>query len=487
MNRACFSESTNLHQNIDMRAPSDLLKSNYLRMKKTFSVFIISLLVLSVSAQEKPAATPEKKVKTGWKFGGALPAVTFDSDLGFQYGALAEFFNYGDGSKYPGFFDHTYTEVSRFTKGSGIYRFMYESNHLIPGVESISDLSYLPDKANNFFGYNGYESVYNKDWMDNSLATPPYRTRMFYRFERNQFRFKNDFQGKLAGDHLKWSVGFAFQDFTISSVDINKLNQGKKDKLPSIDAEPGLFERYQALGLIDANEANGGWINTLKGGFTWDSRDNRPNPMKGLWDEIGIEVAPKFMGNDWGFSRFYITHRQYFTLIEKNLSLVYRLGFQTTLSGHVPFFYQSQVITSRLTGANSEGLGGSKTLRGVQRNRVIGDGFFMGNVELRWKPVYFKFLKQDCYLGLNGFYDFGRVIKNIDMPSDLESRFTTLYGTSETYSDYFKPGTEKFHMSAGTSIMLAMNQNFVIAIDIGKALNEQDGNIGFSIGLNYLF
>ena len=344
-------------------------------MKKTFLVFLISMLVLSVSAQEK-------KVKTGWKFGGALPAITYDSDLGFEYGALAEFFNYGDGSKYPDFLDHTYTEISRYTKGSGIYRFMYESNHLIPGVESISDLSYLPDKANNFFGFNGYESVYNKDWMDDKLASVqdggPYRTRMFYRFERNLFRFKNDFQGKLSGDHFKWSAGFAFQDFTISSVDINKLNKGKKVKLPTIDAEPGLFERYQVLGLINANEANGGWVNTLKAGLTWDSRDNRPNPMKGLWTEIGIEVAPKFMGNDWGFSRFYITHRQYFTLIEKNLSLVYRLGYQSTLSGHVPFFYQTQVITSRLTGALSEGLGGSKTLRGVLRNRVVGDGFLWG-------------------------------------------------------------------------------------------------------------
>jgi outer membrane protein assembly factor BamA len=456
-------------------------------MKKTFLVFLISMLVLSVSAQEK-------KIKTGWKFGGALPATTYDSDLGFQYGALAEFFNYGDGSKYPGWFDHTYTEISRYTKGSGIYRFMYESNHLIPGVESVSDLSYLPDKANNFFGFNGYESVYNKDWMDDKLPSAldggPYRTRMFYRFERNLFRFKNDFQGKLSGDHLKWSAGFAFEDFTISSVDINKLNKGKKVKLPTVEAEPGLFERYQALGLINANEANGGWVNTLKAGLTWDSRDNRPNPMKGLWTEIGIEVAPKFMGNDWGFSRLYITHRQYFTLIEKNLSLVYRLGYQSTLSGYVPFFYQTQVITSRLTGALSEGLGGSKTLRGVQRNRVVGDGFFMGNIELRWKPLYFKFLKQDCYLGLNGFYDFGRVTKNIKLHDDLETRFNNLYnsdGQTENFSDYFKPGTEKFHMSAGLSVMLVMNQNFVVAIDCGKAFNEQDGNIGFSIGLNYLF
>lgn len=440
------------------------------------------MLVLTVSAQEK-------KVKTGWKFGGALPVVTFDSDLGFQYGALVEFFNYGDGSTYPDYFDHTYTEISHFTKGSGIYRFMYESNHLIPGVHMTTDLSYLPDQANHFYGFNGYESVFNKMWMDDKLDDPSYRTRMFYRFERNQFRFKNDFQGKLSGEHIKWSAGFAFQNFAISSVDIDKLNKGKDvaKQLPSVTAEPGLFERYQDLNLIDANQADGGWVNTVKLGLMWDSRDNRPNPMKGLWTEAGVEIAPKFMGNDWGFSKFYAIHRQYFTLIENDLSFVYRLSYQSTLTGDVPFFYQSQVITSMLTGATNEGLGGSSTLRGVLRNRVIGDAFFLGNVELRWKPVYFKFLKQECYLGLNAFYDFGRVTKNISLPGNLETEFDLLYDGSENFNDFFKPDTEKFHMSAGTSIMLAMNQNFVIAVDIGKAFNEQDGNIGFSIGLNYLF
>ena len=450
-------------------------------MKKTLFVFLISIFVLSLSAQGK-------KVKTGWKFGGALPAITFDSDLGFQYGALVEFFNYGDGSKYPDYSDHIYIEVSRFTKGSGIYRFMYESNHLIPGVELTTDLSYLPDQANHFYGFNGYESVFSKDWMDDELTSPPYRTRMFYRFERNQFRFKNDFQGKLSGDHFKWSAGFAFQNFEVNSVDIDRLNKGKDIKLPSVEDEPGLFELYKNpdIGLISENEADGGWINTIKAGLVWDSRDNRPNPMKGLWTEVGVEIAPKFMGNDWGFLKFYITHRQYFTLIENDLSLVYRLGYQATLSGDVPFFYQSQVITSRLTGYSSEGLGGSSTLRGVLRNRVIGDAFILGNIEIRWKPVYFKFLKQDCYLGLNGFYDFGRVTKNISLPDDLQTTFEATY-PEENFSDYFKPGQEKFHQSAGVSVMLAINQNFVIATDIGKAFKAQDGNIGFSIGLNYLF
>ena len=363
---------------------------------------------------------------------------------------------------------------------------MFESNHIIPKVEWVVDLSYLPDLANHFYGFNGYESVFNDDWMDDEAEG--YRTRMFYRFEKNQFRFKNDFQGRLSGDHIKWSAGFAFQNFNVGSVNIDKLNKGKDENLlPSVTEEPGLFELYRdSLGLISANESDGGWVNTIKAGVAWDSRDNRPNPMKGIWTELGIEISPKFLGNDWGFSKFYITHRQYFTLVENDLSLVYRLGYQTTLSGEVPFFYQSQMITSRLTGYSSEGLGGSSTLRGVLKNRVIGDAFVLGNVELRWKPIYFKLFNKDSYLGLNLFYDFGTVTKGIEIPGTLQSTFNSRM-SEYNFPDFFKPGEEKLHHCAGISIMPVWGQNFVIAIDIGKAFNAQDGNIGFAFGLNYLF
>ncbi|MZP55928.1 MAG: hypothetical protein GT600_10820, partial [Bacteroidales bacterium] len=175
-----------------------------------------------------------------------------------------------------------------------------------------------------------------------------------------------------------------------------------------------------------------------------------------------------------------------FTIKENDLSFVYRLGYQTTLSGTVPFFYQSQVITSRLTGATNEGLGGSSTLRGVLRNRVVGDGFLLGNFELRWKPVYFRFLKQDCYLGINAFYDFGIITDKIELPGNLETRFDNNLKNYD-FDDFFNPGSESLHQCAGISIMPVMNQNFVIAIDLGKSFNKQDGNIGFSFGLNYLF
>ncbi len=448
-------------------------------MKKTIILILAAAITILTSAQED-------KSKTGWKFGGALPAVSFDSNLGFQYGALVEFFNYGNPGIYPEWYDHIYAEVSRFTRGSGIYRFMFESNHIIPGIEWVADLSYLPDLANHFYGFNGYESVFNADWMDKEADA--YRSAMFYRHERNQFRFKNDFLGNLSGEKLKWSAGFAFQKFDVKSVNIDKLNKGKdEDLLPSLSQEPGLFELYRdSLGLISANEADGGWVNTLKAGLVWDSRDNRPNPMKGIWTELGLELAPEFLGNDWGFTKFYITHRQYFTLVEDNLSLVYRLGYQSTLSGNTPFFYQSQMITSRLTGAFNEGLGGFSTLRGVLKNRVVGDGFALGNVELRWKPVHFTLFNKESYLGLNFFYDLGMVTQKIDLPPALQATFLNEM-TNYTYSDFFNPGSEKMHHCAGISIMPVWGENFVVAIDIGKSFNEQDGNIGFGFGLNYLF
>ena len=203
--------------------------------------------------------------------------------------------------------------------------------------------------------------------------------------------------------------------------------------------------------------------------------------MKGIWTEAGIETSQKFLGSEASFGKFYFTHRQYFTLIPNDLSLAYRLGYQQTIFGDVPFYYQPQVIVSALRGAFSEGLGGSKTLRGIWRNRVVGDGFFYGNVELRWKAVRFTFINQNFYIGLNGFTDFGMITKKIDftIPNSYPEGFNQ--------ADFFDPDAEKLHITAGAGLRVVMNENFIIAFDLGKAFNDQDGGMGFYVGLNYLF
>ncbi|MBA4322832.1 MAG: hypothetical protein C0408_08455, partial [Odoribacter sp.] len=427
---------------------------------------------LTLSAQES-------EVKTGWSL-GPLPTITFDTDLGFQYGGLINLFNYGKGDIYPKYYQSLYFEVSHFTKGSGIFRFMFDSEHLIPGIRLTTDLSYLTDEAYDFYGFNGYDAIINKSWVNNDSAD--YVTRMFYRHKRGLFRFKNDFQGKLAGEKLLWNAGFAVQKFKIGSVDTAKLNKDKDpaDRLPN---EPGLYDLYQDWGILSGDEANGGLINTIKLGITFDTRDNRANPMKGIWTEAGMETSQKFLGSEASFGKFYFTHRQYITLIPNDLAFAYRLGYQQTIFGTVPFYYQSQVIVSVLRGATSEGLGGSKSIRGIWRNRVIGDGFVYGNAELRWKAVRFNFINQNWYIGVNCFTDFGMVTDKIKFTEPV----ITPNGHDWYTSDFFRKGAEKMHFSAGGGLRIVMNENFIIAIDLGKALNEQDGGMGFYMGLNYLF
>lgn len=438
------------------------------------------LVLMAVAALTLPALTQEDKVKTGWKFGGALPAITYSTDLGFQYGVVVNLFDYGDGLRYPTTDQSIYFEVSWYTKGSSTYRLMYSTETLIPGVTLTSDLAFLTDQALDFYGYNGYDAVYNVDWTDSDLATPPYVSRMFYKTNRKLFRFKNDFKGKLAGEHFEWNAGLQIMSFNMATVDIDKLNKNKDENLlPEAEL---LYDKYIRWGIIDEDEADGGLITTLKGGVSYDTRDFEPNPMKGVWFETGLELSPSFL-SETGFSRFYAIWRQYFTIVPQKLSFAYRLGYQTKVSGTVPFYYQNQIISSVLPGTTSEGLGGSKSVRGVLRNRIIGNGLFYGNAEFRWKAFRFQFLKQDCYLGLVGFGDFGMVTRKVDITvPDIDPDDPYYVSTN-----YFNPGNESLHLSAGAGLRLVMNENFIISADFGKAFDVQDGNSGFYIGLNYLF
>jgi len=447
-------------------------------MKKSllFSLLILISVVLFSQETEKKAET-----KTGWNF-GLLPAISYNTDLGFQYGGLINFFNYGDGTKYPDYLHNIYLEISRYTKGSAIYRLSYDSKFLIPGIRVTSDLAYLPDKAYDFYGFNGYEAVYNKNWIDDANTDGNYKSRMFYAYQNNLFRFKTDVQFPLVGEKLLGLVGFNLQDYSIRNVDITKFNKGKKDDDPKLLKDvPTLYDEYIGWNIISEKEKNGGFVPLLKAGVVFDTRDNEPNPMKGMWTEAFIFGAPGLKGAK-GFVKFNITHRQYFTIIKRDLSFAYRIAYQGKIAGEVPFYYQTQIETSLMK--DQIGLGGSKTIRGIRRNRVVGDGIVYGNLELRWKPVHFNFINQKFYIGLNGFFDFGQVVQKVDFLPKVSVPIETI--TAQTDYFNFSEG-EKLHMSYGAGLRIAMNQNFVVSLDYGRAIDPQDGEKGMYIGLNYLF
>jgi len=455
--------------------------------KCTALLLLIFFLSFGLNAQDtiKNKSHKEKtektdKIKTGWNFGG-LPVIAYDSDLGLELGALANIYHYGDGSRYPVYNHSLYFEASWYLKGSGIFRFYYDSDRLIKGIRTSLDLTYMPDRTFKFFGFNGYEAVYNSQWEDESDST--YVSRVFYRLNRKFFRAKLDLQGNIIEKKFRWLAGADFYNIVTGPVDIEHLNKGKSEDKQLPDTM-GLYEKYVDWKVINPEEAKGGSFTVFKLGLVFDSRDNEPNPNRGIWTEILLVAAPKVTSSmERGFSKIAITHRQYFTLIKDHLTFAYRLGFQSTIAGYTPWYAQGIMYPSRMNGAYNEGLGGAKDLRGIQRNRLIGDAFFFGNLELRWKVIKFYWIKQNFYIALSGFFDTGRILKKID----IENIVNGLDLTPDEKAMYFDFGAESFHNSLGGGLHIAMNQNFIIAVDYGRALNKQDGVSGLYIGLNFLF
>ena len=435
-------------------------------------IILMGFSCISVFSQKEKK---ESKIKTGWTF-GAVPAVAYDSDIGFRYGGLVNFYDYGDGSTYPQYRHSLYLEWSRTTKGSGTNQFTYDSEYLIPGIRTSAEVSYLTEQALDFYGFNGYQAYYNPAFEDDQSTN--YISRMFYRMDRKLLRIRADFLGRIGESNFHWMAGFAHYGIQTDTVDINKLNKGKavEDRLPYTGG--GLFGDYIQWGLIPEGQVNGGNTELLKLGLVYDTRDNEPNPMSGLWTEVQLLMAPRFIGNgDLSYSRIAITHRQYFTILPEVMNFAYRLSYQAKLSGEMPY-YMLPFVFNTPPGITRDGLGGGKTIRGVLRNRVVGEDFVYGNLELRWKMIRTVIMNQNIYVALAGFLDGGMVTGKYKLPGTSNSNALAWLAKGEK---------EKIHAGYGAGLHVALNENFIVTADYGIAADPRDGDHGLYIVMNFLF
>ncbi len=438
-------------------------------------ILITAFLLLTLSFINAQTDTLNERVKTGYNF-GALPIVGFSTDVGVLYGVIFNMFNYGNGHIYPKYFQNLYLEVSRTSKGGRTYQMFFDSEHVLKGIRLTADVSHLTEQAFPFYGFNGTESVYHSALEDDESSA--YISRMFYRYDRKLTRVLVNLQGSVGGTHIKWMGGIQSIQYEINTVDVDALNKGSKadKKLPHVD---GLYDDYVKWGLIDNTEKNGGRLNFLSLGTVYDTRDNEPNPNKGVWSEVILAVAPEAVNPGDGFTRLAITHRQYITLVPKRLTLAYRLNYRQTLSGRTPFYFLSYQLSSRPFSTNIDGMGGSNTIRGILRNRIIADGMAMGNAELRFKAWQTYWHNQNIYVSLTSFYDAGIVTKKREMNLSLVPA-----AERQSFFDTNKAGY--LNQSVGLGMHVVMNQNFNVSFDYGKAFSKIDGTSGFYIGIGYI-
>lgn len=481
-------------------------------MKKLTITLIIVLLAFGASAQKKEKVYNEKGeiIKQGWNF-GPLPVVGYNSDLGFQYGVCMDIFNYGDGSKYPGYDFKINFEVSTYTKGSSIFRTYAYWNNVIPKGKLFVDIGYFIDKKFEFYGYNGYASPYYKDLAVNIdkessyydyppgvVCEPGMKESGFYAMDRRQFRAVISMQQQIGNvRNLYYGLGLAYYNYNLNRLNIKKYED-----------QYTLYSLYNISGLIRPDENNGN-LTEFKAGIIYDSKDLENDPTRGIYFEATFAVASDLIkrtvdGLDKSTgkivnNRNYYDHltftgvfHHYIPIVGDKLTFCYRLGAQNVLAGDIPFYAMMNTNLMFYKKIYTEAYGGSTTGRGIKRNSVIGQGVAWMNVELRWRIANFKFINQNWCVALNPMFDAGMVTQTFrleEQKAAMELLKSKMAITSEEDIDLFYSGKdESLHTAAGCGVKLIMNKNFVVSAEFAKALNKLDGEgLKAYIGFNYIF
>ena len=459
-------------------------------MKKTLLLMLALLLAAGSFAQDeqKPKKAKKEKVynekgeiiKTGWNF-GPLPVLGFDSDLGFQYGACLDIFNFGDGTRYPRYFYKFNVEVSRYTKGSGVFRFYADMPYLIKDTKLFFDLTYNYSKKFEFFGFNGYEAGLFDPNLAENVGVEGYKSGYHF-IKRNTLRFVGSMQRTFFHvPNLNWVAGLAYYNVKTDSI-----------SLEAYEGQQTLYTNYVNAGIIKENEKNGGNIGQLRLGLIYDSRDHNSDPSKGIYAEYTLTGSTDFHKNDGNHSLMQtFIWRHYVPIYKDKLTFAYRLGVQHKIVGNTPWYMINNINTPFFQKMYTEGLGGVVTMRGVNRNGVLGDGFLLGNAELRWHFLSFKFINQNWQLAFSPFFDAGMIIQPYRKQEILQAQMdyeASLPEGQEAEPFYYSGNKESVHMAAGAGIKIIMNRNMILGVDMGRAIDPRDGEkFKVFVGFNYIF
>ena len=448
-------------------------------MKKLLILSLILASTLSVFGQEK-------EVKKGWSL-GLLPTATYSVDNGFQAGAFGDIYNYGDGTTYPDPLHKISWEASYFTHSHRMRFYLaYDSKYLIPKMRVNASVTYVTDPLYSFWGFNGGASLAHLDnpydlWTNKDTGIN------YFGMSRNMLRVLANFQGEIV-PHLNWAAGVNFWNWKVGDMRDNGYKKdGSNDKF-YYDKDNTLYRDYQRLGIIHADEKNGGNALELNAGLVYDTRDMEAAPNHGIWAEAYLN------GNvlDHRYLKACVYFRHYIDIPihipAGDPVFAYRLAWQQTIAGETPLYMiqNNPLLVQR--NMISEGFGSSNTIRGLRENRILTEGFAWMNAELRVKLVNFKLFNQFFYIAVNPFFDAGVITKPY-RAAEFEAARALNIATYHPLDQLYDPDRVKdIIYSAGAGLKIAMNQNFIVSVELAKCFYKPlDAGMWLGIGINYQF
>ena len=392
---------------------------------RQLSVVPLLLAVTATTHAQSPVARP-----TGHTING-LPALNFDADEGFGYGAILQYYDYGSAGVEPYRFSLQPT-LFLTTRGRRDATLFLDAPHLLPnGWRLGAQVAREQQLTAPYYGIGNATVA-----LESATKAPnPY----FYRFGRTVLRANADFQHELVVPALRVLVGAGTRTADVKTVpyDSGTTLLAQESGTRTL---PTAATRYARIGLV------------------WDTRDREIGPHSGNWSELLVQRAGRVLGGDQVFTRITGSVRQYVPLGAR-VTLAERVVLQTLRGAPAV----SEVFAVQSSYRDDEVLGGATSIRGIPKNRYVGKGVAFANSELRWSAASVGILGRPAQLVLSGFVDAGRV-------------WTDGLDVSQIASD--------LHMGYGGGARVAIGPSFVVATDVG---HSSLSTAAVYIGLGYLF
>jgi hypothetical protein len=425
------------------------------------------------------SASPElpdlllKDKRQGTYFTG-VPAIGYDDERGGQLGVLGEWYDNGSWED-PYFRSSPYRKKIGFGAVGGNdndelrlladfpyifdspYRFRlnatYRRSDILRyfgvGEETLDRLTFPGAPGESFGDYDDYKRALERAQGGTTWAK-------YDEWSANDITTAMTLERDLLGGIVRVLGGLQFRhvnvdDYTGETVEGEDANG---NDVAAIQEPTHLLEDHLA-GRIHGFD--GGWDNFLKLGITADTRDFEPDPASGVLGQITTELSSRALASDFDYQRVTTSLSGYYSPIPDVTRLILAArGLYSMQFGDVPFFSLNTLATN---GADLSGLGGFNSIRGYKRNRFIGDHAALFNAELRWSFYEFFVGTQHLRLGVNAFYDTGRVY------DDVELSF-----------DDWKDGR-------GVGILLAWNLSTIVRFDY--AVSDEDSIVYVELGHSF--
>lgn len=393
---------------------------------------------------------------------GILPAINFDSDIGFGFGALGVLAKFEEGCEPYSWRLQALLFAAAKTDATGKLGVPFHKDVVQIDVPQFLDPSLRLFAAAEFrkFSNAAFYGLGNRSerrtFTDAELEADE-AARRFHRFDHTIPSLTANLRWEVFGDlELIGGAILSFsrvRTFGGSLLESQLARRGDGTADGDVLADLLLGDEDHLLGLVNL-------------GLLYDSRDHEFTPTSGVFSEVAMRLSPGLMKR-LRYAGFYGSAAGFVPILGSHLVGAARVATDIMV-GNVPFYEQARfgVLWPKY------GPGGGDSLRGELLQRYYGKIRVLGNFELRGMLPSWRIGSSFIRLGGIAFVDTGRVW------ADFQSR--TVDGAS-------LDGDRLFDLAVGLGggLRVQWGETFIIRADY--AVSATEGTSGLYIDVGQVF